>query len=126
MILILMNFIFLLIFNLILIPRFGAAGAVIGSIVAEGTISGLYVSFCDKYLSFKQLFKVSYKKLIAGIMMFVSVYLIGHLDINQVLLVICQILIGAAIYVLMLIIMRDKIIGFVFNTIKGIFKKYTE
>ena len=99
-----------LICNLLLIPRFGAAGATIGTIIAESVISSLYLIFCDNFFTFKQLISTCYRKLIAGVVMFVTVIFVGKWDFNIYLVTLCQILVGVITYIAMLIILRDPII----------------
>ncbi len=99
--------------NLLLIPRFGGTGAIFGTLIAETVITVLYMANCNGYLTVKQLLSLSWKKLIAGLIMCPIVYWVGTVIGNAFLSVVLQILAGAAVYLLMLVILRDSFI-FVF------------
>lgn len=99
-----------LVLNLILIPRFGAAGATVGSIIAESTISILYLSFCDNFFTFKKLFLIVYKKIIAGIIMVGVIYIVGSIPISKGIVTAIQILLGGLSYIFFLIIFKDNIV----------------
>ena len=53
-----------LVMNLFFIPKFAATGAVIGSIIAEMTITILYYVNCNGYLNFKALLKMLLQKVV--------------------------------------------------------------
>ena len=112
-----------LLFNLLLIPRFGATGATVGTIIAESVISVLYLSFCDKYFTYKQLLLISYKKVIAGVLMFGIVFLIGLIPSNAYVVTILQIVLGGTAYTLLLVLFRDSIVKISFGLIKNTFKR---
>ena len=106
-----------LIFNLILIPHLGAVGATIGTIIAESTISFLYLLFCDHFFTFKQLLDISFKKLTAGVIMLFAVKLIGQWNANAYIVTFVQIVSGAVIYISLLALMQDFIVkmGFAYT-----------
>lgn len=108
-----------LIMNLCLIPALGAVGAVIGSIVAEGTISVLYLLNCNKYLEFKDLMKLSFKRMLCGIIMFVFVYLLGDLPNNSnILKLLIQIMAGSFLYGFLLIMLKDNLTLMIITRVK--------
>lgn len=93
-----------LVLNLILIPKFWSYGAVIASIIAECVITFLYMRNCDGYLRLSQLVKIGWKKLLAGIIMAVVLIII---HINMFI----EIIIGIALYIICLVILRDSSIS---------------
>ncbi|MBO5469806.1 MAG: flippase [Lachnospiraceae bacterium] len=107
-----------LIMNLICIPHFGATGAVIGSILAELTITVLYFVNCAGVIVFNDICRMGYKKLIAGMVMAIVVYWIGNDNISIPLLML-QIVVGAAVYLLILLLWRDAILSELIMMIKG-------
>lgn len=113
-----------LIMNLILIPKLGATGAVIGSIIAELTISALYFVNCDKYLTIMQVLKCSYKRFIAGIIMIIVIKIIGsnHM-LTGIPLVAVEIVVGALIYFMSLFILQDVMLKEAFIIIERKVKK---
>lgn len=108
-----------LIINILLIPYFKSAGAIVATIIAELTITVLYLKNCNGFLSSKDLIKLSYKKIIAGFIMFLSIFIISKLEVNVYLMLGLQIGFGTIIYVLCLIMMRDK---FIFETLRNLIK----
>lgn len=97
--------------NLIFIPKFGAFGAVIASILAELCITFLYMNSCDHYLSYLTLFTLSWKRILAGMIMFICVYGFGIIsEIPLLLTVLLQLLIGVTVYYFVLIIMKDDML----------------
>ena len=93
-----------LVLNLILIPKFWSYGAVIASVIAECVITFLYMRNCDGYLRLSQLVKIGWKKLLAGIIMAVVLIII---HINMFI----EIIIGIALYIICLVILRDSSIS---------------
>lgn len=107
----------------ILIPKLASIGAVISSMMAETFILIYYVVYCHrkKYISFTKTLKIIYKYLIAGAIMFVTVYFFGVYvtSIKGIVKTITQVLIGAGVYGIILLILRDK---FVLDNISKILK----
>lgn len=100
-----------LVLNLLLIPKWSAYGAVVASIVAEGTITTLYVRNCRGFLTAASLFQSAWKRLLAGMAMCVLVMTIGRLGIrSSVLTLILQILSGAVFYAAALYLAKDSML----------------
>lgn len=98
-----------LILNILLIPRFGAVGAAIASVIAETIISALYVRFSEGYGNVALLVKTGGKKLAAGVIMFVVIFLMNDLRMNSLLLVVLQVAVGVLLYVAVLAILKDDV-----------------
>lgn len=106
--------------NLILIPRFQSVGASLSSVTAEVIIAALQLYIVRKELSALVIIKMCKNYLMAGIIMYIflrilSFYLVPSL-VNSLILV----TIGAVVYILMLIILRDK---FFIDNFKRLLKK---
>lgn len=99
-----------LIMNLILIPKLGAVGAVIGSNVAELTISALYLKNCNGYLNISQVLNCSYKRLIAGMTMIVIVKTVSWSSLSGLALLICEVMTGAVVYFFVLFVLKDNML----------------
>ena len=100
-----------LVLNLCLIPRLGSVGAVIGSIAAEGLISSLYLLNCNGYLTVSNLFRMSVKRIIAGLLMSWFVLLIGkYVILDAISKSILQVASGAIIYAVVLILLKDSML----------------
>lgn len=109
-----------LILNLILIPIFESYGAVIASIIAEITITVLYLIISKEFVKFRELLPFMWKRLIASIIMFITVFLL-NLHMNaEIWCLLIQIAIGMVIYFLILLILKD---GFIFINLKRIKNK---
>lgn len=107
-----------LILNAIMIPKYGAVGATLASVVAEAVISIIYVHMSKEYASWKQIGKISWKKLIAGFIMFLAVWMIGRGQSGRIMITLVQIIAGAAVYAFVLWILRDTFMTYALNLIK--------
>ena len=99
-----------LILNIMLIPKFGAKGAVVGSLMAEGTITALYLWNCNGYIRVRQIVKNGWKKCLAAIVMFIMIKMLGVIILNNTLLIAVSIIAGAIVYILLLMLLRDKFV----------------
>lgn len=95
------------ILNSLLIPRFKASGATVASVAAELVISIIYVHMSKGYVSWRQLGRIAWKKILAGIVMFFIVWLLGKGHEGSIIITISQVLIGACVYVLVLLLIKD-------------------
>ena len=107
-----------LICNLIFIPIFEAKGAVIGSIIAEMSISFLYLKNCNGFLTLAQIWKNSYKRIIAGLIMVILIKLIRNILSASILSLIIEICSGAIVYFLILVILKDSLVIELFDNVK--------
>jgi O-antigen/teichoic acid export membrane protein len=106
-----------LILNFILIRKFASIGAVIASIVAELIVMIGFYFTCDKIVSPLQILSSMKNKLIAGLVMTLSIYslkyILNMLSIgNGILNLSLQIIIGGLIYLLVLYLLKDPVINF--------------
>ena len=99
-----------LILNIILIPLYGAVGAVIASLVAELTISILYLKNCGDYLKLRQIMHNGWRKVVAAVIMFAVISPVSNSINNNTTAVIVSFIAGVFIYGLMLLLMRDQIV----------------
>ena len=103
-------------FNLLLIPRFAAMGAVIATVSAELTIALIQFWFARVVFDFTWI-KETYKYWVSGILMLAIVRLIGNVTPISILFLVLQIAIGSLVYFISLIILRDK---FLFEAIENV------
>ena len=109
-----------LILNLILIRMYASIGAAIASIVAELVVTFLYVLNARKFVKPISFLITSIKYLIAGVLMFIPVFIL-NLKLDATIINLCLIIaLGIFIYFITLLILRDK---FLINTIKSVFSK---
>lgn len=97
-----------LILNLVLIPKFASAGATFASIIAELTISILFLKNSDGYLDVKFLGHILWKKVIAGILMGAVIMLYGFWTSPAIIKLFIQFLAGSLTYVLTLLVLKDN------------------
>lgn len=96
------------IINIILIPRMGAIGAVIGTILAElviAIVQGWYSREVIDILWFKE----SNNYILSGLSMLLITYFIGKGSFTDEYMLLIQIIIGCASYFITLLILKDKL-----------------
>ena len=97
-----------LILNLVLIPQFASYGAAVASIIAELTITVLYIRNCEGYVTPLLLCKCGIKKIISGLIMMSVVMVVGNiLEVNLFIKLGLQVLSGILTYFCMLLLLRD-------------------
>lgn len=104
--------------NLILIPIWGAIGACIGTVLAELSVTFTQYIFLRKDIDFRRVFTYIKKYLFISIGMYVVVNILGVNLGNNILATMLQILVGIAIYLIILFINRDEILLAIFNKLK--------
>ncbi len=109
-----------LILNCILIPFFLSYGAVIASLVAEFFVTLIMYLSIRKEISIKVILRQAIKPLIAGIIMLITIYFITKLFTSSFLGILIVVFIGALIYFLILILLKEKL---VWNEIKRLISK---
>lgn len=113
-----------LVLNIALIPQFKSIGAAIASVISEFVIAILYFYNCEKIVCFKDIIKMIYKKIIAGLVMLVIILLLNELPIdNSIIRLVVSVLLGLIIYFMILFIMKDDSITIGINLIKERRKK---
>lgn len=93
--------------NLLFIPRFGAEGAAVASVIAETVVSILYVRFSCGYGNLALLVRTGGKKMAAGFVMYVVVFSMNKLPLPGLILVALQVAAGVLVYVLGLLLLCD-------------------
>mgnify|MGYP001625235652 FL=1 len=96
--------------NFLLIPKLMSMGAIIASVLAEGTIAVIEIIYIIKKQGIKLsiIFDKCWNYIIAGVIMFVITWMVGEKMEAKMLTTLIQMLIGSSIYALVLIILRDK------------------
>ncbi len=113
-----------LILNLLLIPRWGAVGAVIATLTAESITTWLYVRNCRGYLTTGDLWECSRKRLLAGALMCLLVMAIGRVSMpGDILKLAVQVLFGALFYGTALYLMKDEMLKEMLALAVGTVKK---
>ena len=111
-----------LLLNLLFIPFFKSEGAVLATIVAESTISVLYLCNCNGYFTFKALFGIAWRKVVAGAVMLISLVLIDKILGKGIIPILIMVSFGCFVYALTLLVLKDS---FFTKLILRLFKKKT-
>lgn len=96
------------IMNSLLIPKFGAIGASIGTVFSETAVSGSQIYFTRKNFDYKKIIKSTKNYIIASLVMFVCLLITRHFITSNVASVFAQFVVGVLVYGIMLIILKDK------------------
>ena len=94
--------------NAILIPRLGAQGAAFGTVLAELSISIIYIHMSKGFISVRQLWKKSWKRLFAACIMLFLVWIIGGGHHGNVIITIWQMIVGVVVYLIVLLVLKDS------------------
>lgn len=109
-----------LILNMTLVSPLGAYGAAISSVLAEAVITFLYLRNCNHFFSFKLLMQVTYKKIIAGLVMMGILWLIQiNLNCGSIVGVASLVVLGGLIYIGVSCLLRDSFIKEVYKKVRG-------
>lgn len=104
-----------LLLSWLLIIYFKSLGATIASVIAEVIISVLYFCFCKGSITIKELLKLSWKKITAGLVM-LGVMTIFNLFVhslidNAYLFLVVEFFAGLVTYLFVLLLLKDKSIS---------------
>ncbi len=103
-----------IVLNIFLIKKYGAIGAVIATVTSEFVVAFYQTIRLDKNIRIKGMIKYIIFYIIAGVIMFLGVRIIGEKMIVSPLTTIIQVVIGAIIYIticgILLFMSRDKMI----------------
>jgi len=95
--------------NLLLIPRFGAAGACVATVAAECAVTGVQLYAARTVVCFGGLWRSLVKYLAAGGAMLAAVRFLGGRMGPAVLTTAVQMIAGVAIYCILLFLLRDDL-----------------
>lgn len=98
-----------LVLNTLLIPRYGAYGAAIGSMGAEFVITAIQFMFVRKLLDFKGVSSSFIKYLIFGLVMYLGASYITLLMEPGIMMTLIQIFVGMVIYFTLIVLSRDNL-----------------
>lgn len=97
-----------IVLNIICIPIWQSKGASIASVLAETVVAVLQMIYTRKIVSYKNVFKNSFKCIISGIIMFTCISAINLFLKSGILQTLGLVLIGSIIYFVFLLVFRDK------------------
>lgn len=109
--------------NMILIKKYGALGASIGTILAEMVVTIIQFIFVRKDINLIRIIRLSLKYIFAGFVMFIICLLIKEVIKNSLICIIVQVISGIIVYVMCLILLKDKFVLNIINKVKNKIKK---
>ena len=112
-----------IIMNALLIFKLGAIGAAIGTIIAELTVALVQIMFVRKELDIKKILGISKKYILASVIMFIICKIISGLIRRNIISVMVQVIVGAIIYFVVLVVLKDEFIKELFDKIINFIKK---
>jgi len=98
-----------LLFNIVLIKMMGPKGACISTLLSEMIIATLYLTYC-KTITWIDLLKTIWKKIIAGCVMYIVLAFFAKLTISSPYVdLLLRVVIGACVYFVVLYALRDNV-----------------
>ena len=108
--------------NILLIPKEFAVGASIATIVAESIVTFIHLYFVRSYLNGKKLFTYFLKYFIIGFIMYKIIVPIQfnliNIGINRIAVTFLQVIFGVIVYLIGLIVTKDKFINDFVNILR--------
>ena len=105
------------IMNSCLIWKYGALGASIGTVIAEFSVTLTQIIFVRKEFNIKETLKLALNYLISSVIMFIICKVVGLIPVGNLLSIILQVGAGVIVYILILLVLKDK---FTYDMIKQI------
>lgn len=114
--------------NLLLIRNYGAIGATIGTILAEFSVAYYVTIKIKNRLPIKKYMKNSIPFIISGLIMFITIKIIGYIFNNKTIIIgIVQVIVGGSVYLILVfyyfIKSNNKIGLYIKDTINAISKR---
>ena len=106
--------------NLLLIPKHGATGAAVASIVAEIIILIGYFILSREFISFIEMFRNGWKYIVSGVLMLLVVSSLNDINVNSFIKLFIQLACGSIIYCAILFLLKDKTLVKIYNRVKSI------
>ena len=113
--------------NIVMIYYLQSYGAAIASVIAESVVTVIMLFYARKDIKLLSILKGIIKPLIAGVIMFVPVFILAtFVFVPSVLYTLISAVIGFVIYVSCMAIMRDEFLMFIFVKAKSKLKRRKE
>lgn len=109
--------------NMILIPRFGAKGAAIGTVCAEFSVTAIQIMLAREYFDFKKMLVHFFKVLVSLFVMSICVSCVCRYFNAYSIELVLGIFFGALSYLLCMLILRDSLFVEIIDQILGRFCK---
>lgn len=107
------------ILNYILITLWSSVGACIATVLSQIVVDVMQLYNVRKEIKLKEMFEMSYKYLLASVIMFIGCWIIKKVPLANALSIAIQVIIGAIIYVAVLTALKDEYVYSFIKKIKG-------
>lgn len=107
-----------IILNFIFINLWQSIGASIATILSQMAVDGAQIFFVRKDIKWKPLIRIAVRYFVSSLVMFGACYLV-NLVISGPVSILIQMIVGAIVYIGMLILFRDKFLNTILERIKG-------
>ena len=111
------------IINLMIIRRCGAIGASIGTVIAETIVTAIQIYFVRKDINLRESLNISKNYIMASILMFVIVVIVGIIIKNNLASIILQGIIGVGVYIIILYVIKDEFFMQLMKSVKNKIKR---
>ena len=111
------------IMNMLLISKYGALGASIGTVIAEFTVTLVQMYYVRNDFDFISIVKSSFNYIISSIIMFITCMILRNFINSNFISIIVQVVVGSIVYAGMLLILNDKFTKELLNKVLGRFKR---
>lgn len=105
------------ILNYIMINLWNSIGACIATVISQLVVDIMQLYYVKDEINLKEMFKLSYKYLLAGILMFVCCMLV-QIVLSGFICFVVQIMIGVCVYLGILILLKDEFLFLLINKVK--------
>ncbi len=103
------------IMNICLIWNYGAIGASIGTVIAELTVTLVQIHFVKNDFDFKEIFKSAKNYMFSSLIMFIICLFIETKIKSNLVSTISQVGVGIIIYIIILLLLKDKFVMEIIN-----------
>ena len=110
--------------NLFLIPKYRAAGALVGTLGAEASIFVVYQYMSLDFLPLSVLFRTLVKPVVGAIVMFLSIWWLGQKTTGSISLTLAQVSMGGLVYVLVTLLLHEQMTCQILRAVLRTFSRY--
>ena len=102
-----------------MINLWSSIGASIATILSQMAVDGVQIYFVKKDVKWKPLIRIAVRYLVASLIMFTACTIVKLLISTGILSILLQMIIGTVVYVIMLIVFKDKFLNTIIERIKS-------
>lgn len=107
------------ILNILLIGKYGAVGASVGTVVAEFCVTITQFIFIKDNIKITEILKLSIKYIVSGIIMFLLIFIIGKYIKHRLICITVQVVTGTIVYFVWLLMLKDQFVYSILYRIKN-------